>query len=221
MARYLLISSAVNFILFSLLSLMLYKSSQISESFLQRSFNPLLVYVTLPKSQPRKFPQFEETHSVRRKKNTSRAVQRTVKQRSKGSQNRKTQPVSEQRFKPQRSLIKSLLPEVKRELAASPSVRRLKASVEISGSGKAKVITNRKVIYVPPVKPIKTDIPPSPVVARITVLPDGRVVAVVFLKRSGNAKVDTYVLNFLKNLRFSPIDRNEIDNIEVKVRFTF
>ncbi len=220
MARYLLISSAVNFILFSLLSLMLYKSSQISESFLQKSFKPLLVYVTLPKSQPRKFSEFEETRSVKREKTTSRAIQRTVKQRLKGSQNRKTGPVSEQRFKPQRSLIKSLLPEVKRELAASPSVKRLKASVEISG-GKAKVITNRKVIYVPPVKPIKTDIPPSPVVARITVLPDGRVVAVVFLKRSGNAKVDAYVLNFLKNLRFSPIDKNEIDNIEVKVRFTF
>jgi protein TonB len=68
-------------------------------------------------------------------------------------------------------------------------------------------------------EPITVEIPPAPAVVKITILPDGRVAEVKFIKRSGNAKVDRAILKFLKNLKFEPISEYVIQ--EITVTFTF
>ena len=53
----------------------------------------------------------------------------------------------------------------------------------------------------------------------MTVLPDGRVINAVLLKRSGNPKVDRAVLRFVRNLRFAPVGEPIIQEIYITFRF--
>ncbi len=71
----------------------------------------------------------------------------------------------------------------------------------------------------PKIHPIKVGFPPAPAVVKITVLPDGRVINPIFIKRSGNAKVDTAILNFVRNLRFEPINEPIIQEITITFQF--
>ena len=120
-----------------------------------------------------------------------------------------------------RSLLSSLLPQVEREykLTFRKIVSEAKAQVEVGG--KVSILSNRKVVYAPPIKPIKVEFPPAPVEVKVTVLPDGRVLNAVLLKRSGNLKVDKAVLEFVQNLRFEPINEPVIQEIYLEFRFKF
>ena len=118
------------------------------------------------------------------------------------------------------SILKGLMPIVKEyELAFKRIETRAKG--ELLKSGKVKFFLNRKIVYIPPVKPIKVKFPPSPVEVKITVLPDGRVVDAIILKRSGNLKVDEAVLRLVRNLRFEPINKPIIQDIYIEFRFRF
>jgi len=87
--------------------------------------------------------------------------------------------------------------------------------------GKVKISLNRAVVYAPPLKPLRVNYPPSPLEVKVTVLPDGRVINAVLLKRSGNPKVDRTVLNFVRNLKFEPINEPIIQEIYILFRFKF
>ncbi len=202
MVRYLTLSALINLIFFSLISLLLYGAAKPVERKVEGFLKPLVVSVEI--QTPKVVEAKIETRKVEVKE--QKPAQKVVK-------------VEKPKEEEKPSLLEEVLPEVKSTLEA---YQRLKttASVKIK-NGKAELKFKRKVVYAPPVQPIKVEYPPSPAVVRITVLPDGRVVSAVFVKRTGIAKVDQAVLNFLKNLRFEPINKPQIQVITVKIEFTF
>jgi len=119
------------------------------------------------------------------------------------------------------SLLSELLPVVKEEYQITYRKIKSYATARLSKAGKMKISVNRKLIYIPPIRPLKVEYPPTPVEVKITVLPDGRVIDTVLLKRSGNAKVDKAILQFVKNLRFAPIDEPIIQEIYIEFKFKY
>ena len=135
-------------------------------------------------------------------------------------ENKKTAPPKVEKKKPKGSLLEELMPVVKREYETTfkKIVSKAKASLSTE-KGKVKLNIDRKVVYVPKIEPIRVEYPPAPVEVKVTVLPDGRVINAVLLKRSGNPKVDRAVLKFVKNLRFAPIGEPIIQEIYITFRF--
>jgi len=210
MVRYLLISAIVNLILFTWLSMVLYQTTKITISLAEKKLPPLAVIITEP-------PPVRKV-AVQTQSERESALKASVQTQPSVKKAQKTKPKTEEKPKP--SLLETLLPEVEKELQNEPRVVQTSATVKLS-SQNADLGFKRKVIYAPPVEPIEVEYPPSPAVVKITVLPDGRVVSAVFVKRSGNAKVDEAILNFLKNIRFEPIKSKEVQEITVRIEFTF
>jgi len=213
MLRYLIISSVFNLFFFSLLSLILYHTGELNARLIEKTVTPIVVRLATVQKQ-----EAQLNLSTAGEKSSTTAVSINEKTTPKDAGKSKPKANKPKERKP--SLLEELLPQVEK-LVRTQRTLAAKASVKINKKGKAELNFNRKVVYVPPVKPIEVSLPPAPAVVKITVLPDGRVVSAVFIKRTGNAKVDEAVIRFLKNLRFEPIKENRIEEITVKVVFSF
>ncbi|NPB04882.1 MAG: TonB family protein [Aquificae bacterium] len=119
------------------------------------------------------------------------------------------------------SLLAALEEEVKKEF--QPLLRKVskRASVEVGRGGKVELGFDRKLVFVPDFGPVVVETPPAPAVVKVVVLPDGRVVEAVLVKKSGNARLDEAVLNFSRRLRFEPIGAPVVQEIFVEYEFTF
>ncbi|NPA14386.1 MAG: energy transducer TonB [Aquificae bacterium] len=135
----------------------------------------------------------------------------------KGKEEKSTTERQKKLSKP--SLLTSLLPTVEKEYKTIFRKISLKGRAKLTKGGEIELNLNRKVVYMPKIQPIKVEVPPAPAVVKITVLPDGRVINPIFIKRSGNAKVDTAILNFVRNLRFEPINEPIIQEITITFQF--
>ncbi len=195
MLRYIALSALLNLFFFALLSSILCRVSTFEPPLIKKKFiKPLKIFLNPPRETESSLKSLEGSFTIEGKSPRIRKKQ-------------------------QLSLLESLLPSVRKELKEE---KIFKSSGKLGISkGKAKLSFKRRVVYVPPIKPLKVSLPPSPMVVRITVLPDGRVASVVILKGSGNAEVDREVVSFLKNLRFEPVKENRLDEITVRVSFTF
>ncbi|HIC09592.1 MAG TPA: energy transducer TonB [Aquificales bacterium] len=202
MVRYLTISFVVNLILFSIYSYWVGKALENAFKGTKTYYSPLVVNLKVQKVELKQTNHQRETNAYTSSGKSSKKTQ-------KGKTNKKP------------SLISELIPVVKQEYQLVFKKITSKAQAKLSKGGKVKLSTNRKVIYIPPIKPLKVEYPPAPVEVKITVLPDGRVINAVLLKRSGNPKVDEAILQFVKNLRFAPIDEPIVQDIYIDFKFKF
>jgi len=199
MARYLLLSLAVNFILFFVYSYTVGKALQTVFAGKIETVEPLTLRIET------KFLQWKG-------ENTPPAA---------GTGENPTVGVKTQQQYAKKSLIETLLPAVQKEFKRTfqKLVSRAEAKL-VKGKG-ITFSLNRRIVYVPPVKPLEVGYPPAPVEVKITVLPDGRVIDATLVKRSGNPKVDRAVLNFVRNLRFAPINRPLVQEIYILFHFKY
>ena len=192
MVKYLTVSLVINLILFSLYSYWVGSALRNEFSDVEKFLPPLKVTVKVIKIR-------EERN---RKENPTKVSSRTP-------------------TPPKPSLLEDLLPMVEREYQTLFRKIVTKAKASMTKGGKVKLSLNRAAVYTPPLKPLKVNYPPSPLEVKVTVLPDGRVINAVLLKRSGNPKVDRAVLNFVRNLKFEPINEPIIQEIYILFRFKF
>lgn len=192
MVKYLTVSLVINLFLFSLYSYWVGSALRNAFSDVEKFLPPLKVTVKVIKIR-------EERN---RKENPTKVSSRTP-------------------TPPKPSLLEDLLPMVEREYQTLFRKIVTKAKASMTKGGKVKLSLNRAVVYTPPLKPLKVNYPPSPLEVKVTVLPDGRVINAVLLKRSGNPKVDRAVLNFVRNLKFEPINEPIIQEIYILFRFKF
>ncbi len=80
-------------------------------------------------------------------------------------------------------------------------------TVVVGGEGVGLSSTGgRAVVHTPPIPKIVADEPPSPIRVRIWVEPSGVVSRVEILQRSGVPSVDRKILDFVKGVKFEPVE---------------
>jgi len=206
MVKYLSVAFFINLILFSLYSYWISNAMKRLSNLVPKELPPLIVSIKTEKVK------FEELKKRKIEKN--RRYVKTVNRNTAKNLASKPNPT------PKPSLIDSLSQEIKKEFSFSYRKVTTKTSATLSQGGNVKLFTKRKLIYIPKIGPIKVSTPPAPVEVKITVLPDGRVIKAVLIKKSGNPKIDSLVLNFSKNLRFEPINEPIIQEIYISYNFT-
>ncbi len=202
MAKYLALSFFINLLLFSLYSYWVGSALQNSFKETFRYLPPLEISV---KTQKVKFEDLKRQKVEKRGLKATQSSNKGIKSRTK---ERKV------------SLLASLSEEVKKEFRPILSKVKRKASAKISSSGKVEVNFSRKLLYIPKIEPIVVSNPPAPAVVKVVVLPDGRVIDAVLIKKSGNALLDERLLNFSKNLRFEPINVPVIQEIYIEYSYS-
>jgi protein TonB len=100
----------------------------------------------------------------------------------------------------------------------SESFGELSGVVSGSGVDLAKSAT-RKILYIPPFPHLRATELPSTFQAKLWVEPSGRVVKVEVLKRSGVPEIDSALVQFLRSVRFEPIEGNIIQTGIITFRF--
>jgi len=100
----------------------------------------------------------------------------------------------------------------------SESFGELSGVVSGSGVDLAKGAT-RKILYVPPFPQLRATELPSTFQAKLWVEPSGRVSKVEVLKRSGVPEIDSALVEFLRSIKFEPIEGNIIQTGIITFRF--
>jgi TonB family C-terminal domain len=100
----------------------------------------------------------------------------------------------------------------------SESFGELSGVVSGSGVDLAKSAT-RKILYIPPFPHLRATELPSTFQAKLWVEPSGRVAKVEVLKRSGVPEIDNALVQFLKSIKFEPIEGNIIQTGIITFRF--
>ena len=100
----------------------------------------------------------------------------------------------------------------------SESFGELSGVVSGSGVDLAKSAT-RKILYIPPFPQLRATELPSTFQAKVWVEPSGRVAKVEVLKRSGVPEIDSALVQFLRSIRFEPIEGNIIQTGIITFRF--
>jgi protein TonB len=125
---------------------------------------------------------------------------------------------------------KSILSEIERKVKSqkaeatqgkptvSESFGELSGVVSGSGVDLAKVAT-RKILYIPPFPKLRATELPSTFQAKLWVEPSGRVAKVEVLRRSGVPEIDSALVQFLRSIRFEPIEGNIIQTGIITFRF--
>jgi TonB family protein len=180
------------------------------KNFIEEEIQPLKVFIVIPSQSNIEVQRIKANINLNGKIISSSSP--TEKEKTKKKKEQKKEEKKE-------SLLRKVLPTIQREYMAFFQKIKKKATLNISSTGKYKSSIPRKIVYVPKLKPIKIYFPPAPAVVKITVLPDGRVIEVKFLKRTGNYKVDNLLRNLLKNIRFAPIKENIIQEITIVVKY--
>jgi len=100
----------------------------------------------------------------------------------------------------------------------SESFGELSGVVSGSGVDLAKSAT-RKILYIPPFPQLRATELPSTFQAKLWVEPSGRVAKVEVLKRSGVPEIDNALVQFLRSIRFEPIEGNIVQTGIITFRF--
>jgi protein TonB len=100
----------------------------------------------------------------------------------------------------------------------SESFGELSGVVSGSGVDLAKSAT-RKILYIPPFPHLRATELPSTFQAKLWVEPSGRVAKVEVLKRSGVPEIDNALVEFLRSIKFEPIEGNIIQTGIITFRF--
>lgn len=100
----------------------------------------------------------------------------------------------------------------------SESFSEISGVVSGSGVDLAKGAT-RKILYIPPFPQLRATELPSTFQAKLWVEPSGRVSKVEVLKRSGVPEIDSALVQFLRSIRFEPIEVNIIQTGIITFRF--
>lgn len=100
----------------------------------------------------------------------------------------------------------------------SESFGELSGVVSGSGVDLAKSAT-RKILYIPPFPKLRATELPSTFQAKVWVEPSGRVAKVEVLKRSGVPEIDNALVQFLRSIKFEPIEGNIIQTGIITFRF--
>ena len=79
--------------------------------------------------------------------------------------------------------------------------------------------TTRKILYIPPFPKLRATELPSTFQAKLWVEPSGRVSKVEVLRRSGVPEIDSALVQFLRSIRFEPIEGNIIQTGIITFRF--
>ena len=206
MVKYLSVAFFINLILFSLYSYWISNAMKRLSNLVPKELPPLIVSI---KTEKVKFEELKK-RKIEKKRQYVKTVNRNMVKKLTSKPNSAPKP----------SLIDSLSQEIKKEFSFAYRKVTTKTSATLSQGGNVKLFTKRKLIYIPKIGPIKVSTPPAPVEVKITVLPDGRVIKAVLIKKSGNPKIDSLVLNFSKNLRFEPINEPIIQEIYISYNFT-
>lgn len=203
MSKYLIISISFNLLLFTFYSYWLGNALKTFFDIKQLMLSPLEVKVLQTKERSNRKP-YKRLEKEKKSTNVSIKSEKSTKKRL----SKKTKS---------KELISSLLPQVEREYEV---FKKVVTTAEASYSGKKmEILSSRKLVYVPNIKLLKVSYPPSPIEVKITVLPDGRVINAVLIKKSGNPKVDKFVLNLVKNLKFEAINEPIVQEIYLNLKF--
>ncbi len=100
----------------------------------------------------------------------------------------------------------------------SESFGELSGVVSGSGVDLARGAT-RKILYIPPFPQLRAAELPSTFQAKLWVEPSGRVAKVEVLKRSGVPEIDSALVQFLRSIKFEPIEGNIIQTGIITFRF--
>jgi protein TonB len=131
---------------------------------------------------------------------------------------------------PQETAEESILSEIERKVKnqkaeitqgkpnVSESFGELSGVVSGSGVDLAKSAT-RKILYIPPFPKLRATELPSTFKAKLWVEPSGRVSKVEVLKRSGVPEIDSALVQFLRSIKFEPIEGNIIQTGIITFRF--
>jgi protein TonB len=131
---------------------------------------------------------------------------------------------------PQETAEESILSEIERKVKnqkaeitqgkpnVSESFGELSGVVSGSGVDLAKSAT-RKILYIPPFPKLRATELPSTFQAKLWVEPSGRVSKVEVLKRSGVPEIDSALVQFLRSIKFEPIEGNIIQTGIITFRF--
>jgi protein TonB len=131
---------------------------------------------------------------------------------------------------PKETTEESILSEIERKVKSqkaettqgkpnvSESFGELSGVVSGSGVDLAKGAT-RKILYIPPFPKLRATELPSTFQAKLWVEPSGRVSRVEVLKRSGVPEIDSALVQFLRSIKFEPIEGNIIQTGIITFRF--
>jgi protein TonB len=131
---------------------------------------------------------------------------------------------------PQETAEESILSEIEKKVKnqkaeitqgkpnVSESFGELSGVVSGSGVGFTKSAT-RKLLYVPPFPKLRATELPSTFQAKLWVEPSGSVSKVEVLKRSGVPEIDSALVQFLRSIKFEPIEGNIIQTGIITFRF--
>lgn len=199
MVKYLTISLVVNVLLFTLYSYLIGTALRETLPKIERYLTPLTVRIRVENL----------------KEESERNSQSSTVAEGKNGKIVKVK----KNLKPRKSLLSELLPAVEKEYKTYYRKIVSKAKARLLNGGSVKLDLHRKVLYIPPLKPIEVSYPPAPAEVKITVLPDGRVIDAVLVRRSGNPAVDRAILHFVQNLRFAPINQPVVQEIHIEFYF--
>ncbi len=92
-------------------------------------------------------------------------------------------------------------------------------SAVVSGKGITFMTGNRKIVHTPPLPSLVVSEFPAPLRIKIWVNPYGRVIKAVIVQRSGDAKIDSILLRYIKSVRFESINADIVQTGEITFRF--
>ncbi len=134
--------------------------------------------------------------------------------------------VEEKRKEEDVKILASIQESVKRRLEEEQEKGTVKSdknigsiSAVVSGSGIKFMTGNRKIVHTPPLPSLIVSEFPAPLKVKIWVNPYGRVVKAVIVQRSGNAKIDSTLLRYIKSVKFEAINADIVQTGEITFRF--
>jgi protein TonB len=224
---YFLIALVINLILFTLLSTYLLFTKLSYE--VSRPITLLLEETPLLKETPR-----EEKVIFEKRTQRAGGIKEKLEKAKEGKFAPSLPPVANKSgdvpLASKETAEESILSEIERKVKSqraeatqgkptvSESFGELSGVVSESGVDLTKSAT-RKILYIPPFPQLRATELPSTFQAKLWVEPSGRVAKVEVLKRSGVPEIDNALVQFLRSIRFEPIEGNIIQTGIITFRF--
>ncbi|NPA32650.1 MAG: energy transducer TonB [Aquificae bacterium] len=129
-------------------------------------------------------------------------------------------PVAEQKEESV-SILPELEKRIRERLAKRAQMRKEVGEISaVVGRKSVKIKSGtRKLVYIPPAPVFTVKEFPSQARIKIWVSPEGKVIRAVLLQRSGVGSVDEKLIEFVRKLRFEPIEEPEVQEGVITFRF--
>ena len=220
---YWLVSAIINLTLFTFLAGVFIVSVQETPE-----LYPIKVQIReIPKPKPKKRIKSVVKVKSEAKKTVSKRVKAAAKKRKLGSTVTSAPKKGDVKVPVQKEEDISLLAELQKRIEArlrkEEEGKRTRRVGNISAVVTGKQVRirggDRRIVYSPPIPELITKEFPASVKVRIWVSSDGRVVKAFLLQRSGNARIDSILISYVKAIRFEKIKEKEIQIGEITFRF--